>query len=148
MITKNKMYVVTLPKHKREKTLADYCLHLMSPVVTTALRLENQNKIARKGLRRRAFKVTLHKTIRNDDFSAQLRCVKNWCPIPWTRRRFSVKFLRTKFLNRFHKRASPNQEFQRLSCFVVTNVSSFFPTSQRLLRTLFPSLCCVNNRPV
>ena len=48
MITKNKMYVVTLPKHKREKTLADYCLHLMSPVVTTALRLENQNKIARK----------------------------------------------------------------------------------------------------
>ena len=48
MITKNKMYVVTLPKHKRKKTLADYRLHLMSPVVTTALRLENQNKIARK----------------------------------------------------------------------------------------------------
>ena len=48
MITKNKMYVVTLPKHKREKTLADICLHLMSPVVTTTLRLENQNKIARK----------------------------------------------------------------------------------------------------
>ena len=23
-----------------------------------------------------------------------------------------------------------------------------FPTSQRLLRTLFPSLCCVNNRPL
>ena len=48
MITKNKMYVVTLPKHKRKKTLADYCLHQMSPVVTTALRLENQNKIARE----------------------------------------------------------------------------------------------------
>ena len=68
MITKNKMYVVTLPKHKREKTLADYCLHLMSPVVTTALRLEIKIKSLEKGLRRRAFKVMLHKTIRNDDF--------------------------------------------------------------------------------
>ena len=48
MITKNKMYVATLPKHKREKTLADYCLHQMSHEVTTALRLENQIKIARK----------------------------------------------------------------------------------------------------
>ena len=48
MITKNRMYVVTLPKHKRKKTFVDYCLHLMSPVVTTASRLENQNKIARK----------------------------------------------------------------------------------------------------
>ena len=47
MITKNKMYVVTLPKQKRKKTLADYCLHQMSPVVITALRLENQNKTAR-----------------------------------------------------------------------------------------------------